>query len=153
MFKLMSQHGHTGLGRTPSSASGSTLGRRTSGLNKPPVAAPVRTPSSSSKFAPAPPLAPTVAAPPAYSPPPASAAAGAEDHYANAATKRAPPPPPPLKAKPSYAAEPKYVVALFDFEAQVRLLSLPSLSLPSTVLDCLGIFRCVSLIPAPRLLW
>ena len=35
-----------------------------------------------------------------------------------AATKRPPPPPPPLKSKPKVA----YVVALYDFSAQVSLL-------------------------------
>ena len=110
--KIMSQHGGTGLGRASSTAS-SSLGRTASGASHLP---PSRAASSSSYKSTPPPVRSVAgaAAPPAYSAPPA-AAAQAEV----AATKRAPPPPPPLKAKPSFGAPaPKYVVALFDFEAQ-----------------------------------
>ncbi|KAL7416882.1 putative actin-associated protein [Mrakia frigida] len=98
--KIMSQHGGGSLGRASSTASST----RPVGGGLPPS----RTASTSSyKSTPPPARSPVVAAPPAYSGSPV------------AETKRAPPPPPPLKAKPSYGAPaPKYVVALFDFEAQ-----------------------------------
>lgn len=53
-------------------------------------------------------------------PPPYSAASNVDGHMGTAAaTKRAPPPPPPLKPKPKPAEPPvRYVVALYDFEAQ-----------------------------------
>lgn len=109
--KLMSQHGGGGLGRASSTAS-SSLGRTPSGAGVPPSRA-----ASSSSYKSVPPPVRSVAgasAPPAYSAPPAASAAAEV-----ASTKRAPPPPPPLKAKPSFGAPaPKYVVALFDFEAQ-----------------------------------
>lgn len=104
--KIMSQHGGGSLGRASSTASST---RPVAGGGVPPS----RTASSSSYKSPPPARAAVVAAPPAYSGSPV------------ADTKRAPPPPPPLKAKPSYGAPaPKYVVALFDFEAQVRTLIL-----------------------------
>lgn len=87
---------------------------------------PVRAPSSSSsafeKSVAAPPPSRTVAAPPAYTP--GGSVAAHEGAAAAQSAKRAPPPP-PLKAKPSFSATPpvKYVVALFDFEAQVRSLA------------------------------
>ncbi|CDZ98347.1 Amphiphysin [Phaffia rhodozyma] len=104
--KMMSQHGHTGLGRKSSSSS-STLGRTAGSVAAPPL-------RSSSSYSSAPPPSRTVAAPPAYTAPPSSSA------YSGAGgVKKAPPPPPPLKPKPSYnAPAPAYVVALFDFEAQ-----------------------------------
>ena len=37
----------------------------------------------------------------------------------SAVTKKAPPPPPPLKPKPKPASQVQYVVALYDFAAQV----------------------------------
>ena len=57
------------------------------------------------------------AAPPPYSPsPPAN---GSSTAGAVAAAKKAPPPPPPLKSKPKPKPTVQYVVALYDFSAQV----------------------------------
>lgn len=90
------------LGRSPSVATGSS---GTSSLRAPPPLA-----GASFKKSPPPPSSSSHAAPPPpYTPNGASAAAAA---------KRAPPPPPPLKPKPKPAVQ--YVVALYDFAAQVR---------------------------------
>lgn len=116
--KLMSQAGHTGLGRAGSTA-GSSIGRTASTSSYGAKAPLGRQPSSTSSIGKTmpPPVRGTggAAAPPAYTPPPAGSDVGANP----AGAKRAPPPPPPLKPKPSYGAPAvKYVVALFDFEAQ-----------------------------------
>jgi amphiphysin len=120
--KLMAQAGGPGgLGRAGSTA-GSSIGRTASTSSygagaKAPLGRQTST-SSVGKTMP-PPVRGTggaAVAPPAYTPPPAGSDVGANP----AGAKRAPPPPPPLKPKPSYGAAPavKYVVALFDFEAQ-----------------------------------
>lgn len=92
-------HPSGSLARAPSSASTVTprpaLGTATSSFKKAPP--------------PPPPSAAAVAAPPPYTPGSAPAAA---------ATKRPPPPIPASKPKPK-----EYVVALYDFAAQVRRLS------------------------------
>lgn len=88
----------------------SSLASRTSGLDRKTSVAG----SFDSKKAEATSYAPpsrTVAAPPPYTSTPSSASI----------TKKAPPPPPPLKPKPSYNSA-QYATALFDYEAQVRLL-------------------------------
>lgn len=98
--------GNTTLGRQPSTA---TTSSATSSLRAGPP--PTRSPSSPyTKPAPAPPVA-QPAPPPPYTASTSAASA--------AAAKRAPPPPPPLKPKPKPAVT--YVVALYDFAAQVRL--------------------------------
>ncbi|KAF9056403.1 BAR-domain-containing protein [Panaeolus papilionaceus] len=75
-------------------------------------APPMRTPSAAASFKKAPPPPPGTSAPP----PPYSATSSASSA---AASKRAPPPPPPLKPKPKPPVpQIKYVVALYDFEAQ-----------------------------------
>lgn len=105
------------LGRSNTTASTSTTS--SGGLRAPP---PMRSTSGSSFVKKAPPPPPsfgsqsqTFAAPPPYSAGGASSGAAAA-----AAAKRAPPPPPPLKPKPKSI---QYVVALYDFAAQVRFFS------------------------------
>ncbi|PPQ98901.1 hypothetical protein CVT24_003532 [Panaeolus cyanescens] len=79
-------------------------------------APPVRTPSAAASFKKAAPPPPTSSQ--AAPPPPYSATSSASSV---AATKRAPPPPPPLKPKPKPPVpQIKYVVALYDFEAQAE---------------------------------
>ena len=94
--------GGSGLGRSVSTATSSSSNSLSSRVPPPS--------SSFSKKAPPPPpsLGASAVPPPPYSPSGAAATA--------AATKRAPPPPPPIKPKPKPAV--RYVVALYDFEAQ-----------------------------------
>lgn len=73
-----------------------------------------------------------MAAPPPYTSTPSSQSLATQGSI----KKKAPPPPPPLKPKPSYGAT--YATAIFDFEAQVRLVPLflsrsPSLLLLSEI--------------------
>lgn len=106
-----SNSGNTTLGRQPSTASASSASSPATGLRAaPPPTRALSSASSYTKPAPASPVA-QPAPPPPYTA--ASSAASA------AATKRAPPPPPPLKPKPKPQAT--YVVALYDFAAQVIL--------------------------------
>lgn len=105
----------TGMSRTPSRTPSSA-----SSLSKPPPRAPP--PPSGSGFKKAPPPPPPAssssAPPPPYTPPaPVSASAAV-------VAKKAPPPPPPLKPKPKIAPKPQYVVALYDFTAQVSTRSI-----------------------------
>ena len=93
------------VGRAGSIASSrQTLDRKTS------------TSTYDSKAGVAPPPGRTMAAPPPYTSSPASATAGD--------VKKAPAPP-PVKPKPSFGAPKKYATAIFDFEAQVSVLSAP----------------------------
>lgn len=59
------------------------------------------------------------AAPPPYSPSPPANGSSTVVAGAAAAAKKAPPPPPPLKSKPKPKPAVQYVVALYDFTAQV----------------------------------
>jgi amphiphysin len=101
------------LGRAPSSAS--SLGRASSsasayaGRAPPPLHA---TPSFTKKPPPPPPLGSKIA------PPPYSATSVASSVVA----KKPPPPPPPMKPKPKMGPSVQYVVALYDFAAQVSYL-------------------------------
>uniref|UniRef100_A0A0W0F9Y5 BAR-domain-containing protein n=1 Tax=Moniliophthora roreri TaxID=221103 RepID=A0A0W0F9Y5_MONRR len=93
------------------SASGSSMGR------SPSMASSMSSSSTFSKKAPPPPPSSSslAAPPPPYSP------SGAGSSAASAvAAKKAPPPPPPLKPKPSLVPKPKFVVALYDFQAQAE---------------------------------
>ena len=92
----------------PGSATSSTFKK------KPPPPPPNGSSSTVLKKAPPPPPPSSAAPPPPYTPGNSPAAALA------AATKRAPPPPPAAKPKPKPKPQPVYVVALFDFTAQVR---------------------------------
>lgn len=92
----------------PGSASSSTFKK------KPPPPPPNGSSSAVFKKAPPPPPPSSAAPPPPYTPGNGLAAVVA------AATKRAPPPPPAAKPKPKPKPQPVYVVALFDFTAQVR---------------------------------
>lgn len=95
------------LGRQPSTATTSSLASSSR-------VAPPSNPAFKKAPPPPPPGASSHAAPP---PPPytpsSSGAASA------AAAKRAPPPPPPLKPKPKIVPQVQYVIALYDFAAQV----------------------------------
>ncbi|KAF9263123.1 BAR-domain-containing protein [Marasmius fiardii PR-910] len=88
------------------SVGGSSVGRS-------PSMASTASGASSFKKAPPPPPSATSPAPPPYTPSVAGSSAAAA-----AAAKRAPPPPPPLKPKPKLTPKPRFVVALYDFEAQ-----------------------------------
>lgn len=124
-----------------SRAQNQTLGRQTSssalGSTSPALRAapaPARSISSASSFkktAPPPPSSSVSLAPPPYSATSSVASAASSA----AATKRAPPPPPPLKPKPKAAPQIKYVVALYDFAAQVRFSGNLSRNLPDFQLD------------------
>ncbi|KAG5646869.1 hypothetical protein DXG03_001945 [Asterophora parasitica] len=96
--------GAPGVGRSPSSAS--TLSRATS--------------TSVPSFKKAPPPPPGAAASHAPPPPYSASSSASSAAAAAAATKRAPPPPPPLKPKPKIVPQVQYVIALYDFAAQVR---------------------------------
>jgi amphiphysin len=93
----------------PGSASSSTF-------KKKPPPPPNGSSSAALKKAPPPPPPGSAAPPPPYTPGNGPAAAIA------AATKRAPPPPPAAKPKPKPKPKPQpvYVVAMYDFAAQVR---------------------------------
>jgi amphiphysin len=103
--KLLSQtrsaSGST-VGRSPSIASKTTLGRQVSSGG-----------SAFEKKTLPPPAGGVVAAPPPYTTSPSSQSITTQGSI----KKKAPPPPPPLKPKPSYGT--KYATAIFDFEAQV----------------------------------
>jgi amphiphysin len=107
--KLVAQHRQTGtppVGRSPSTASTSTISKKA----PPPPPAPFGSKAAAAGSSPVP---PTYEAPP---PPYSTASSIASSAAAAAATKRAPPPPPPLKPKPAPVVN--YVVALYDFNAQ-----------------------------------
>jgi len=112
------QSGQTNIGRANSVATTSSAASGGSSLRV--AAPPSRAASTSAAFKKAPPPPGSSLAPP---PPPYSVSPTSSVHStasASAATKRAPPPPPPLKPKPKPTPQIKYVVALYDFAAQVR---------------------------------
>lgn len=96
-------------GRTPTASATGSVHRAPSSVSASSLA---------SKKPPPPPPAAHNAPPPPYS---AGAANRATAAATAAATKRAPPPPPALKPKPAPKPQVQYVVALYDFTAQVRL--------------------------------
>jgi amphiphysin len=100
-----------GLARSASTATASSSTSLSSRV--PPPSRATSSASAFSKKAPPPP--PSLGS--SHNPPPPYSATS--NGAASAAAKRAPPPPPPLKPKPK-PAEPvvRYVVALYDFEAQ-----------------------------------
>lgn len=111
-----SQRASTAVSPTTSAGSGSNL-------RSPPPGHSMSSAAAYKKAAPAPPShgrtspSATHAAPPPYSPsPPAN---GSSTAGATATAKKAPPPPPPLKSKPKPKPAVQYVVALYDFSAQV----------------------------------
>lgn len=95
------------IGRSGSTATGSSVG--SSSRAAPPSNPPFK------KAPPPPPGASSHPPPPPYTPSSSGNAASAA-----AAAKRAPPPPPPLKPKPKIIPQVQYVIALYDFAAQVR---------------------------------
>lgn len=100
------------LGRAPSSASASSVARSPSAVSSFKKAPPPPPPGSSAALGGS---AMAGAPPPPYAPAGVGAGAGA------AGAKRAPPPVPGLKPKPKPPVPaPTYVVALYDFAAQVR---------------------------------
>lgn len=103
------------LGRSNTTASTSTTS--SGGLRAPP---PMRSTSGSSFVKKAPPPPPSFGSQTFAAPPPYSAGGASSGAAAAAAAKRAPPPPPPLKPKPKSI---QYVVALYDFAAQVCFFS------------------------------
>ena len=108
--KLVAQHRQTGtppVGRSPSTASTSTLSKK----SPPPPPVPFGS-GKAAKAASSSAASTYEAPPPPYTTAPSIASPAAS---AAAATKRAPPPPPPLKPKP---APVNYVVAVYDFSAQ-----------------------------------
>ena len=104
-----SRHGADSLGRS------NTTSTTSSSRTMPPVSRSVSGSSFTKKAPPPPPSFGSNHAPPPYTPPPSNS-----NFAAAAATKRAPPPPPPLKPKPKAEPPVQYVVALYDFAAQVR---------------------------------
>lgn len=101
----------------------STLSRGGSTASNTPSIGMTRTPSAFKKAPPPPPpgSAQKLGGDAAVQPPPPYSA-GSTAASAAAAAKRAPPPIPALKPKPNPpAAAPTYVVALYDFAAQVRV--------------------------------
>ena len=104
--RAQGQSGQTSLARQGTTSSSSS----TSNIKLQPRS--VSSGSDYKKAAPPPPSNSSQAAPPPYSPSVAGASA--------AASRRPPPPPPPLKPKPNLnVPQIKYVVALYDFTAQV----------------------------------
>jgi amphiphysin len=93
----------------PGNKKGSTFNK------KPPPPPPNGSSSVAFKKAPPPPPPSSAVAPP----PPYTPGNGPASAFA-AAAKRAAPPPPATKPKPTPAPKPVYVVAMFDFTAQVR---------------------------------
>ncbi|EEB94593.1 hypothetical protein MPER_06566 [Moniliophthora perniciosa FA553] len=93
------------------STSGSSMGR------SPSMASSMSSSSTFSKKAPPPPPSSSSLAAP---PPPYSPSGVGSSAASAAAAKKAPPPPPPLKPKPSLTPKPKFVVALYDFQAQAE---------------------------------
>ena len=109
--KLVQASRQNSLARSPSVATTSSAG--TSVRSPPPSSA-----ATFKKAPPPPPSAASLAPPPPYTPA-TSRSSGALAAAAAAAVKRAPPPPPPLKPKPKLAPKVQYVIALYDFAAQV----------------------------------
>lgn len=116
------QNSNTGISRSNTTSTTSTTN---SSLRPAPPAARSALTTSYKKAPPPPPpsLHSHAAAPPPYTPTAsASSLTSATRDFTRGqavATKRPPPPPPPLKPKPKPAPRIKYVVALYDFSAQV----------------------------------
>ncbi|KAL4069323.1 hypothetical protein J3A83DRAFT_4250523 [Scleroderma citrinum] len=106
------------VGRAPSVMTTSSISSGTTSRSMPPPSRSTAPPSF--KKAPPPPPGQHAAPPPPYSF--TSPTSTASNGVNAAAAKRPPPPPPPLKPKPK--PTPEYVTALYDFDAQVCVLSI-----------------------------
>ena len=119
----------SGLSRATTSASTASGASGSSGFKKPPPPPPPGSSSAAVGFKKMPPPAPPGSFAAKRAPPPPAASAAPPPPYTQgnspaaavaAATKRPPPPPPPTKATKPVIPKPTYVIAMYDFTAQVR---------------------------------
>lgn len=118
-----SQNSQNSLQRAPSAAP--STASASSSLRAPP---PGRSLSSAAAYKKAPPKPPSLTSSPSmgYAPPPYTPTPPASEYGGDMSTaKRAPPPPPPIKSKPKPKVAIQYVIALYDFTAQVGINDLP----------------------------